>query len=127
MNREDSLLNMHSEHSEWMNKLKFYRDDIKILNKRLAEIASKNNNKDVLAEIEKFQNQFIIQNDTIDRIEHEITIDEDKIKKVYNIDPVTIDYKKIHNHSDERESISSFEKNFSEIRIAFNKFSGKWM
>jgi glycyl-tRNA synthetase len=61
--------------------MKFYTDEITILKNRLGEIASKNNQKDVLAQVEHFQNQLIIQKNNIDEISHIINVDEDLIKK----------------------------------------------
>jgi hypothetical protein len=127
MNKQESIINLHHEHTEWINKLTFYKDDIKVLSKRLEEIVTKNNAKDVLSEVEKFQNQFIIQNDNIDRIKHIINLDEDKIKNEIQSNPVAVDHRKMGDHAEERDLVDTFEKNFNEIRAEFNKFSAKWM
>lgn len=41
--------------------LGFYTDEIKVLEHRLAEVAAKNTGREVLFQVEHFQNQFIIQ------------------------------------------------------------------
>ena len=115
-----------SDHTEWINKLDFYKDDLKIFNNRLSEIVSKNNHTEVLAEVEKFQNQFIVQNDNIDQIKHIINLDEDKIIKEVNSNPIAVDHRNM-NHSGERDLVDTFEKNFKSIREEFNKFSAMWM
>lgn len=127
MNKQESIFELHADHQEWMSKLDFYKDDIKILTNRLAEIASKNTDKEILAEVEKFQNQFIVQNDNIDRIKHIITIDEDKLKAEVNRNPVAVDHRKMGNHDEEKDLVDTFEKNFNGIRADFNEFSAKWM
>jgi hypothetical protein len=127
MNKQESIFELHADHQEWMSKLDFYKDDIKILTNRLAEIASKNTDKEILAEVEKFQNHFIVQNDNIDRIKHIITIDEDKLKAEVNRNPVAVDHRKMGNHDEEKDLVDTFEKNFNEIRADFNEFSAKWM
>ena len=109
------------------NSKTIYKDEIIIFNNRLSEVASKNNSKDVLSEIEKFQNQFIIQNNTIDQIKHIINLDEDKIKKELNLHSGAIDIKKVESHPGERDLVDTFEKNFNLLRADFNKFIGKWM
>lgn len=126
MERKESIISLHGDHKEWINKLNFYKDDLKIFNSRLAEIASKNNHIEVLAEVEKFQNQFIVQNDNIDQIKHIINLDEDKIIKELNSNPNALDHKTMH-HSGEKDLVDTFEKNFKSIREDFNKFSAKWM
>ena len=65
MSKQEALYDVHQEHAEWISKLNFYKDDIKIFNTRLEEIVSKNNGEEVLAEVERFQNQFIIQRNNI--------------------------------------------------------------
>ena len=127
MNKQESIYELHADHKEWTSKLDFNRDDIKILTHRLEEIASKNNAQEVLAEVEKFQNQFIIQNNNIDQIKHIITLDEDKINKSINDNPIAADHRTMGNHEGERDLVETFEKNFNTLRAEFNVFSAKWM
>ncbi len=127
MNKQELIYDLHEDHKEWTSKLDFYKDDIKILTHRLEEIASKNNTPEVLTEVERFQNQFIIQNNNIDQIKHMITLVEDIIIKTIKENPVAADHKKMKNHEDERELVDSFEKNFNLLRTEFNIFSSKWM
>ena len=61
MKTDEKIYTQHAEHTDWISKLKFYDDEICILKNRLSEIISKNTQKDILAEAEHFQNQFIIQ------------------------------------------------------------------
>ena len=61
MKTGEKIYTQHADHTEWLSKMKFYTDEITILKNRLGEIASKNNQKDVLAQVEHFQNQLIIQ------------------------------------------------------------------
>ena len=127
MNKNETIINLHHEHTEWINKLNFYKDDLIVFNNRLSEIAAKNTKNDILAEVERFQNQFIIQNNNIDQIKHIINLDEDKIKKEVTKNPVEVDHRKVEDHAGERDLVDTFEKNFNEIRADFNKFAAKWM
>ena len=127
MNKQESIFELHADHKEWMNKLDFYKDDIKIFTKRLEEIASKNTDKEILAEVEKFQNQFIVQSNNIDQIKHIINLDENKLQAEVKRNPVAVDHRKMGNHDEERDLVDTFEKNFNGIRAEFNSFSGKWM
>ena len=38
MIKEEALYDVHQNHVEWQNKLKFYNDEIKIFNKRLVKM-----------------------------------------------------------------------------------------
>ena len=125
MNTTEKIYTQHTDHTEWISKLKFYTDEISILKNRLAEIAKKNSHKDVLAQVEHFQNQFIVQKNNIDEISHAIKMDEARIQKEIDINPTASDHRKTEGHSKEKESVEDFEKNFTALRAAFKKFALK--
>jgi hypothetical protein len=121
------ILDQHSENNEFLEKLSFYKDDIKILQNRLDEVVSKNNSSDCLKEVEHFQNQLIIQRNNIDEIKHKVVVDEDRLVKEIEKNEVAVDHRKVDFHQDEKDAIETFEKNFNEIRKELNLFFTKWM
>jgi hypothetical protein len=127
MNQNDLIYKQHEENVEWYHKLDFYKDEIKILQNRLEEIAEKNNHKDVLALVEQFQNRLIIHRNTIDEIRHKVTISEDKIHEEITKNPINTDHQKTTHYQIEKEEIQIFEKVFNELREEFNRFVSKWM
>ncbi len=127
MKTGEKIYTQHEEHTEWMNKLKFYADDITVMKGRLSEIAAKNSHQDVLAQVEHFQNQFIVQKNNIDEISHTIKLDESAIEKEINKNPVAVDHREMPSHAGEREAMNAFEKNFNELRAEFKAFAAKWM
>ena len=127
MQKKESIYELHEDHKEWLSKLDFYKDDIKILRHRLEEVVSKNTDHSVLAEAEKFQNQFIVQNDNIDHIRHFINVEENKIEKIVNANPVAVDHRKIEHSEVQKDLIDNFEKNFKQLRIDFNAYIAKWI
>ncbi len=124
---KESIYKQHEENTDWLNRLSFYKDDMAILVKRLEEIASKNSATEVLANVEHFQNQFIIQRNNIDEIKHLVNQNETALKKEIESNPVAVDHRKMEYHAQEKELVEQFEKNFNELREAFNEFSAKWM
>ena len=62
----------HAEHREWLNKIDFYYDDLKIMRHRLEEVAARNTDKSLMAQVEHFQNQFVIQRNELDGMKHAI-------------------------------------------------------
>jgi len=127
MNTGEKIYTQHADHTEWMSKLKFYTDEISIMKGRLGEIASKNNQSDVLAQVEHFQNQLIVQKNNIDELAHTIKIDEGALEKEVNKNPVAVDHREMPSHSNEKEAMDAFEKNFNELRAEFKTFAAKWM
>jgi hypothetical protein len=127
MATNESIYKQHEENTEWLNKLSFYTDEITILTGRLEEIAAKNTDKEVLAFVEHFQNQFIIQKNNIDEINHVVKQNEQALEKEINSNPVAVDHRKVEYHAKEADLVNSFEKVFNELREEFNEFSAKWM
>lgn len=127
MNTKESIYAQHEENTNWMKKLDFYKDEIKILRNRLEEIAAKNNSAEVLSKVEHFQNQFIIQRDNIDNIAHAVKMNEEELLNEINRNPVAVDHRKMAYHEKEQDLVETFEKNFNEIRGDFNRFTSKWM
>ena len=60
------VYDLHAEHREWLNKIAFYKDEIKIMRHRLEQVTEKNTSKEVLALVEHFQNQLIVQEEQND-------------------------------------------------------------
>ena len=127
MKKQEKIYTQHAEHNEWLSKLKFYEDEISILKNRLGEIVSKNNQKEVLALVEHFQNQLIVQQNNIDEISHTIKVDEDALENEVIKNPVAVDHRHVEYHSGEKEAVESFEKNFNDLRSEFKTFAAKWM
>jgi hypothetical protein len=127
MKEQEKIYTQHVENSEWISKLKFYDDEISILTNRLSEIASKNNQSDVVAQIEQFQNKFILQKNNIDEIAHKINLNEEALMKEINANPVASDHRKTEYHASEKESVEWFENNFNLLRTDFKTFASKWM
>lgn len=127
MNTKETIYNQHAENVEWTSKLNFYKDEVAIMKGRLEEITSKNNDKDFLAKVEHFQNQFIIQRNNIDEISHAVKMNEEALQKEVNSNPVAVDHRKMENHAKEKDLVDSFEKNFNELRTEFKTFAAKWM
>ncbi len=127
MKTEEKIYAQHAENQEWINKLKFYKDEISILSNRLGEVASKNNHKDVQVQVEHFQNQFIIQKNNIDEISHAIKQHEAAIEKEINHNPTAVEHRKFEFHDGQKEQVNSFETNYKTIKSDFNQFLAKWM
>lgn len=127
MSANESIYKQHEENTEWINKLSFYKDEVTILNGRLEEIASKNSGSEALADVERFQNQLIIQRNTIDEILHAVKANESALIEEIKSNPVAVDHRKVEYHAQEQDLVASFEKNFNELRETFNVFASKWI
>ena len=127
MNTQIALVDLHVEHKEWLNKLLFYKDDLKIMQSRLDEIASKNNHQEVLVFVERFENQFKIQNEQIDILKHDIKQHVNKIEDSIINNPIASNHRKMDDHAEERQKMIRFEELFAELRKDLLSFLSKWL
>lgn len=127
MKTQEKIYTQHEENNEWINKLKFYTDEISIIKHRLEDLVTKNSKAEVLAQVERFQNQMIVQKNNIDEIAHAVKLNEETLQTEIKNNPIAADHRKADYHVKEKEAIESFEKNFNEIRAEFKTFAAKWM
>lgn len=118
---------LHEENKEWLSKLAFYKDEIKVMENRVSEIASKNTSKDILSSVEHFQNQLIIQRNSIDELAHSINDHETYLVNRAKENPTAIDHRSVNDHPVMRDSFNSFEKVINELRKELNMFLTKTM
>jgi seryl-tRNA synthetase len=116
-----------SEHGEWLSALDFYKKDIEILETRLAEVANKNTSQTVLAGVEHFQNQFIIQKNNIDELRHSINEHVHHVGVDAEQHAGRIETSLIKEHNQMKEEFTSFEKVVKDLREEFNEYLSKWM
>lgn len=127
MTHQSFIYDQHQENQDWLKRLDFYKEELVILQERLDEVTSKNNHLDFLKGVEQFQNQLFIQRNHIDELAHEIKQSEKQLLAEVNRNPVAVDHRKIDHHEAEQDYMVYFEKNFADLRLAFNQFLTKWM
>jgi hypothetical protein len=119
--------NCGTEHHEWLQAIEFYDKELDILENRLAEIISKNTGADAMAGAEHFQNQFIVQRNNIDELQHSIREHDHKAAEDAWAHAGHIHKELVSEHADVKENFSSFEKVMKDLRSEFNDYLSKWM
>jgi hypothetical protein len=119
------ITELHAQHQETEKSLAFYRDEINLLQKRLSEIATKNNHSEILAWVDHFEHQFTINLGIISELTHHIHDHESKFKNILAENPVATEHKLVEDHAEFRGKVKIFEKLYAELKSDFNKFSGK--
>jgi len=113
------------ELNEWDRNIDFYFADLAILQERLDDVASKNTKEPVMANVEHFQNQFIVQKDNLQIIKHKINVQKDsleaEVKKLVSLADLDI----VDTQHFLRESIQLNEKIFLELKHSFYRFLAK--
>lgn len=127
METKKTIYQLHEDHKTWLNKLLFYKDELKIMANRISEVAEKNTSKEVRSLADHFNNQLIIQNEQIDILHHDIKSHESYLEEAVLNNPNAIDHEKFSDHKKHRESIAVFEKIFKDLREELIDFLSKWM
>ena len=118
---------LHSEHELWAKELAFFEDEVNFFEKRLGEIASKNTDKEMLAELEHYQNSFIRQKEIIDELQHEIVVHEDKLQEFVEDHPVAIDHVHFSDHKEMRDKMMTNRKIYTDLKNDYFRYLSKWM
>jgi hypothetical protein len=127
MNHKVSITHISNEHNDWLRSLDFYKQEIGILKNRLEEVAGKNTENTVAAQVEHFQNQFIIQTDNIDTLRHNINENLSKISTQAEAGVGYVEKELAEEHNNHRDSFMSTEHTINGLRHDFNRFAAQWM
>lgn len=127
MEKVKSIKELHDEHKIWLAKLLFYQDELVIMAGRIAEIEKKNTSQEVLALVDHFQNQLVIQKEKIDILKHDIKSHELFLEGAIINNQDSLEAGKFSDHQKHRESIVVFEKIFNELRSELIQFLSRWM
>jgi HAMP domain-containing protein len=121
------IYDLHHEYKEWLNTLSFYEDDILIMRKRVEEIAAKYTDKEVMAMVEHFQNQLILQQEQLEILRKKVKQGENKLEENIENNPTAVDHRKVDDNGAARDEMQTFEKLFNELRRELIRFLARWM
>lgn len=113
---------LHFENILWTKELIFYKEELMIFNKRLAEVSGMYTNPEVLTGLEHFQNQFILQNEVADILLHDLNGHEQFLADSAKELTVAIDRKAFSDHPKMRERMDTFIKLYRELRKDYMQF-----
>ncbi len=116
------ISDLHFEHQVWLNTLQFCKDEIAIFERRMGELATRNTDKALLAELEHFQNQYIRQREVIDVLRHDIKQHENFLEKESKEHATAIDHRGFGDHTELRNQMVTFEKLYRELKDEFYRW-----
>lgn len=122
-----SITKMQNLHDEAIRGLLFYKEELDILETRLAEVAQKNTSWEARQGIEHFQNQFIIQRNNIDELKHRINLHVQDMSKESSNHAGRIPEEQVKKEKELSTEYLGLEKIINEMRQEFNKYLSKWM
>ena len=110
------------EHLTWERMLDFFKQENAFLKTRLSQVLDRKIDNEFLALAEQFQNQFIIKDDFIDELKHDINEMERAVKESTVAMKIVPDIKVENKHNKLRNEMEYLEKNFDQLKNEFNKY-----
>ena len=110
------------EYLTWKRMLEFFKQENAFLKTRLSEVVDRNTDKEFLALAEHFQNQFIIKDEFMDELRHDVNEIEASIKPLTGSAKITPDKKIEAKQNKLRNEMEYLEKNFTQLKNEFNKY-----
>ncbi len=118
---------LHFEHKLWKAELLFWEDELKSFNNRLSELVTRWTDKDVLAQLEHFQNKFILHGEVIETFQNEVNHHETDIAEHSNKGVEALDQILVKKHIETRNSIEMERNLYNTLKKDFFSFLSKYM
>lgn len=121
------MSDLHFEHLAWNSELSFQKDELKIFQNRLEVVVSRWTKKEVMKEVEHFQNNFVRHNEVVDTLKHDINIHEEHLVKFDKEHPIASDHVHFNDHVELRDEMETQRKLYAELKTEFLRFLTKTM
>jgi hypothetical protein len=118
-----SIRELHFTHELWLIEMAYWKEEITVLDKYLAEVTKLYTDNAIRAEVEKFQNQFIIQRNFINSLKNDVKAQENLIKKLeLDINSKILQQKKSDDEYEIRDKMLTNQKLYVELKESFKKW-----
>jgi hypothetical protein len=113
---------LHFEHEQWRRELLFWEDELKFFENRLGELETKWTDKDMLLQLESYQNQFTRHKEVINSLKHDINVHETNLAKFSQEHIDVLDHKLAIKHFKFRSRIEIQRLIYTELKKEFFHF-----
>jgi flagellar biosynthesis chaperone FliJ len=123
-----SIEQFREELQSWKKELASIKEEIRDFERHLENLASKKLPKDLLAEVEHFQNLFICQKEVIDKLRHDLPDSRNKVENIFRLLRSSRREEAWESSTDGlEERMDTFRKIYIEIKQDFRRFDEDWM
>jgi FtsZ-binding cell division protein ZapB len=123
----EKLEQFQDEAGMWLRTLDFIKQENNFLKNRLSAVVDNQSDKSFLAQAEHFQNQFIIKDEFMDELKHDVN-EQVRDVKIYGMKNAELNghAKYFSNMQDNlRDQMTYLEKEFTSLRNEFYAFLTK--
>lgn len=107
------------ENRTWLRLLDFLKQENTVLKNRLAEVLDHESSKEFLAQAEHYQNLFIIKDEFIDELRHDVNVQVQSLTAKFN---GKLDEKMQKKQEKLRNEMEYMEKDFTKLKNDFNRY-----
>ncbi|MGB5205296.1 hypothetical protein [Eudoraea sp.] len=118
---------LHFEHQQWRSELAFWEDELKSFKNRLSELVTRWTDKTVLAELEHYQNEFILHGGVIDDLQEAIEQHETRIAAQTKTGQNTLDTLLVKRHLEFRNRMETQRQIYADLKKEFFRFLSRYM
>lgn len=122
-----SIDQFHEVLQSWKHELTSFKHEIRHFERHLENLSSKNLPKDLLAQVEHFQNSFICQKEVIDKLRHDLPDSRHNVENIYKRKIHHDDQEEVDAHTLLGERMDIFRRIYSDVRDDFKKFEDEWV
>ena len=119
--------NLHFEHENWNRELNFWEDELASFQNRLEELAVRWTDKSVLAQVELFQNQFLLEKEAINSIQDQIEMHETNMAGHYEKNEDVLNKDMVEKHLKLRERMENERELYNDMKNKLFRFLTKYM
>lgn len=116
---------LSNEYQSWQNALGFYKDELAVYKNRLTEVAGKNTAHEIMQQVEHFQNQFVIQIESIDTLNHDIKIHLSEMAGTMQDHAGHVNQEQLATQAQLKERFETESKIFTDLKVEFTQFLSK--
>jgi len=118
---------LHFEHKQWRRELFFWEDELKSFKNRLSELITRWTDKEVLAQLEHYQNEFILHGGVIDDLLETIEEHETRMAGHSMKGEDVLDTDLVKKHLEFRNKMEIQRQIYADLKKEFFRFLTKYM
>lgn len=123
-----SIEQFREELQSWKRELSSIKEEIRLFEQHLENLTGKKLPKDLLAEVEHFQNLFICQKEVIDKLRHDLPDSRARVENIFQDIRSSRREQSWESPSESlEERMDTFRKIYIEIKQDFHRFDEEWM
>ncbi|TQO37152.1 hypothetical protein GQ41_1752 [Arenibacter algicola] len=119
--------NLHFENEIWRRELFFWQDELIIFNNRLSELVTRWTKKEVLKQLDHFQNEFILHGGVIEDLLEEMEIHETLMADPDLLSQDAMDAMMVKKHMKFRKKMEIQKEIYTDLKKEFFRFLTKYL